>query len=47
MKHKITDEEWESIMEFFAIIFREPSRLDVFPDKVLLNPECAKELLNT
>ncbi len=36
MKHKISGEKWESVMDFFAKLFREPSRLDSLPDKALL-----------
>jgi predicted transcriptional regulator len=36
MKHKISGEKWESVMDLFAKIFREPSRLDSLPDKAVL-----------
>lgn len=36
MKHKISEEKWESVIDFFTKIFREPSRLDSLPDKTLL-----------
>ncbi len=36
MKHKISGEKWESVMDFFAKIFREQSRLDSLPDKAVL-----------
>ena len=36
MKHKMSEEEWESVMNFFAKIFKEPSKLDSLPDKVLI-----------
>lgn len=32
----MSEEEWESVMDFFTKIFREPSRLDSLPDKTLL-----------
>lgn len=36
MKHKISDEKWESVMDFFGKIFKHPERLDKLSDKTLL-----------
>lgn len=38
MKQKMSDGEWKSVMDFFAKIFKEPSKLDSFPDEVLILP---------
>lgn len=48
MKQKMSDREWKSVMDFFAKIFRKPSRLDSLPDKTLfrLCPE-RQAVLNT
>lgn len=36
MKHKLNEEKWDAVMDFFAKIFKEPARLDSLPDKTLL-----------
>lgn len=36
MKHMITDERWESVMDFFGKIFKHPEKLDSLSDKTLL-----------
>ncbi len=36
MKQKISYGKWKSVMDFFAKTFKEPSKLDSLPDKVLI-----------